>query len=350
MDMNKKGRYSGRHMTIYGYVLPGAVSLANWAARTSKLSEKAKHKLRVLDWLKYHNGNISLAARHFGLERETIRVWKNRLDKEGLLGLNDRSHRPKNFRKPDTSWEIVYEVVKIRRQYPAWSKYKINSLLDRKGIETSDSNVGRILKRRGLINKKISRKKSKSAKSPKARFPRGFKISCHGDMIQMDTKYIMLVGGKKYYQFTAIDVLGKKRVMRLYKTQSSRNGALFIHECINTFPFQIKNIQTDNGAPFQKEFDRLCQEINIPHYYTYPRNPKQNSYVEISHGADEREFYQQGNIYQDFETMKNKLAEWEYTWNNIRPHQALNYMTPNEYLNKWQTSRLPTKDIITLQT
>ena len=77
---------------------------------------------------------------------------------------------------------------------------------------------------------------------------------------------------------------------------------------------------------------------------------KQNSYVENSHGSDEREFYQQGNIYQDFEVMKKKLAEWEYTWNNIRPHQALNYMTPNEYLEKWQTSRLPTKDVITLQT
>ncbi|MCL5017095.1 MAG: hypothetical protein M1155_00295 [Patescibacteria group bacterium] len=29
IDMNRKRRYSGRHMTIYGYVLPGAVSLAN---------------------------------------------------------------------------------------------------------------------------------------------------------------------------------------------------------------------------------------------------------------------------------------------------------------------------------
>jgi|GEM_PF-4391253 len=62
--MNRKGKYSGRHMTIYGYVLPGAISLANWAARTSKLSEKAKHKLRVLDCenslLKCNFGTIRL--------------------------------------------------------------------------------------------------------------------------------------------------------------------------------------------------------------------------------------------------------------------------------------------------
>ena len=298
----------------------------------------------------YHCGNISLAARHFGLNRETIRIWKDRFDREGLLGLNDRSHRPKKFRRPTTSWEIVSKVVKIRKQYPAWSKYKIKSLLDREKIRISASTAGRILKRKGLINKKISRKRSKSAKSPKARFPHGFKISHAGDMIQIDTKYVMLIGGKKYYQFTAIDVLGKKRVMRLYKTQSSRNGALFLEECFGSFPFAVRAVQTDNGAPFQKCFDALCQEKNIPHYYIYPRNPKQNTYVEISHGADEREFYQQGNVCEDFEAMQKKLAEWEYIWNNIRPHQALNYMTPNEYLNKRQSSRLPTRDVITLQT
>lgn len=348
--MSRKGRYSGRHMTIYGYVMPGAVSLANWAAKTNKLSGKAKHKIKVIDWLRINNGNVSLTSRHFGLNRETIRIWRDRLEKEGLIGLNDGSRKPKDPRKPITSWEIVSEVVKTRKQYPAWSKYKINSLLERKGIKTSDSNVGRILKRKGLIGKKISSKRSKAAKHPKARFPHGFKVSCPGDMIQMDTKYIMLTNGNKYYQFTAIDVLGKQRVLRLYRSQAAKNGALFIRECIKGFPFQIKNIQTDNGAPFQKEFDLLCKEINIPHYYTYPRNPKQNTYVEISHGADEREFYQQGNIYQDFEIMKNKLAEWEYTWNNTRPHQALNYLTPNEYFDKWQTSRMPTKDVINLQT
>ena len=169
-------------------------------------------------------------------------------------------------------------------------------------------------------------------------------------MIQMDTKYIMLVGGRKYYQFTAIDVLSKRKVMRVYKTQSSANGALFLEECIEAMPFEIRAVQTDNGAPFQKYFDALCKAKNIPHYYIYPRTPKQNTYVEISHGADEREFYQQGNVYQDFEIMRRKMADWEYVWNNIRPHQALDYLTPKQYLEKRQSSRLPTKDVITLQT
>lgn len=102
------------------------------------------------------------------------------------------------------------------------------------------------MKRRGLINKKVSVKRRKAALSPKARYPKGLSISEHGDMVQTDTKYIMLPGGRKYYQFTAIDVLGKRRVLRVYPSQSSRNGAKFLEECILSFPFKIKRIQTDN--------------------------------------------------------------------------------------------------------
>lgn len=336
-------------MTIYGSVLPGAVSLANWVFRTSNVSEKAKQRLRVVDWLRSHNNNISLASRHFGLDRETVRGWFKRFNQIGILGLNDKSHRPKNVRKPITDWRMVDEIVKIRKEYPAWSKYKIKRILSRQNIIVSASTVGRVLKRKGLINKKASRKRSKDAKNPRKRFPRGFKIAYAGDMVQMDTKHISLIGGRKIYQFTAIDVLTKRRVLKYYHSLASKNGACFLEYCLKRFPFQIKNIQTDNGPEFLKYFDNLCKELNLPHYFIEARHPKQNTYVENSHGSDEKEFYLQGNIGYDIESMQRSLERWEYTWNYIRPHEALNYLTPEEYSNKSQFSRLPTRDVIILQ-
>ena len=138
-------------MTIYGSVLPGAISLANWAARTN-ITEKAKQRLRVVDWLRSHKGGVSLTARHFGLDRKTVRAWRNKFNQIGMLGLNDKSHKPKNVRRPTTDWRTVEEIVKIRKQYPAWSKYKIRKILSRQNIVVSASTVGRVLKRKGLIN------------------------------------------------------------------------------------------------------------------------------------------------------------------------------------------------------
>ena len=337
-------------MTIYGSILPGSAILARIADKAAHLTIRAKQKLKILDWCKRHNGNISLTSRHFGIDRKTLRRWVKRYNQCGMYSLNDKSHRPHNLRKPTTDISIIIKVIKLRKQYPAWSKYKLKAMLKLEDINISESTIGRILTRYHLINQKISIKRQKASKRLKKRFVRGLKISSPGDMIQMDTKYIITIGGERMYQFTAIDVLTKLRILRVYRTQIAKNGKNFIDACLKEFPFKIKAIQTDNGSEFMKEFDQYLKQLNIIHYFTYPRHPKQNSYVENSHGSDEKEFYKQGNISSFLKDMQERIINWQNTWNNIRPHQALNYLTPNEYFKKWQTSRLPTKDIITLQT
>jgi transposase InsO family protein len=337
-------------MTIYGHLLPGAVSIARSAVLVESLTERAKYKIKILDWHKAHGRNTSLTARHFGLGRMTLYRWLLNFKQHGVIGLNEQSRKPKRLRQPTTHWNIVYRTVQLRKQYPAWSKYKIKVLLQREGIQVSASTVGRILKRRNLIDRRISKKRSKAALRPKARFPKGLSISEAGDMIQMDTRYIRLPGGRRFYQFTAIDVLTKRKVLRVYPSESSRNGAEFLKECLLGFPFPIKAVQTDNGSTFQKEFDKLCREKELLHYFIYPRNPKQNTYVEVSQGADKREFWQQGNVCSLLEVMQRKIKERENIWNNVRPHEALGQLTPSEYLWKLQTQKLPTRNVIILQT
>lgn len=337
-------------MTTYGYILPGALSIARSAERSGQLTERAKYKLKVLDWHRKHGANVSLTARHFGYTRKVIRKWLKQLKERGPVGLNEQPRTPKKKRQPITSPDAVMHICSLRKKYPAWSKYKIGTILARNyGIVVSCSTVGRVLKRRGLIDKKKSLKRKKAALRPKRRFPRGYAISKPGDMVQVDTKYIMLPGGRKLYQFTAIDVLTKNRVLGVYPTLSSRNGAKFLVQCLAEFPFPIRAIQTDNGAEFLKEFEKKCKELNIPHYFIYPGQKKQNSYVERSHGSDEQEFYQHGNVWQDREKMGEELAGWQYIWNNYRPHEALNQKTPIQYLEELKVKNLPTRDTIILQ-
>lgn len=345
-----KGKYNGCHMNVYGTILPKTSVLARGAYVADNLTKRAKYKIKIIDWHREHGSNSSLTARHFGIGRMTLYRWLKRLDKCGIIGLNDKSRKPKRVRRPITSWEVVLRIVELRKEYPTWSKYKLKVLLKKEGIIISESTVGRVLKRKGLIDKNISRKRRKSALRPKLRFPRGMKISEPGDFIQIDVKHINLVGGSKFYQFTAIDVLTKMRVLRIYSSESSKNGKLFLEECIKHFPFRIKAVQTDNGSSFLKYFEMFCKDLNLPHYFTYPRNPKQNSYVEISHQADEREFYKQGQISSFLDEMRRRMQGREFIWNNIRPHAALDYLTPYEYLLKLKEHRLPTRKVIILQT
>ncbi|MDE2144988.1 MAG: transposase [Patescibacteria group bacterium] len=345
-----KGKYHGCRMTIYGTLLPGASAIARSAALADELTDQAKSRLKILDWHRAHGGNQSLTARHFGIGRMTLIRWLKRFAERGIIGLNELSREPKRLREPSTPWLVVARAVALRKQYPAWSKYKLAAMLKREGIAVSASTVGRILKRKGLINLKVSRKRRRSALRPKFRFPKGLRVHGEGELIQMDTKHIMLPGGRKFFQFTAIDVLTKRRVLRVYPSQSSRNGVLFLVECLVSFPYPIVAVQTDNGAPFQKEFDRACRDRGITHYFIHPHTPKENTYVERSHGTDELEFYQQGNISSLLPVMRRKIMAWEEIWNTVRPHESLGQLTPCEYSLKIKTNGLPTKNVVILQT
>ena len=342
-----KGRYGGRHMTIYGSVLPGAIGLARWAARTN-LTEQAKRRLKVVDWLRAHHHDVSLTARHFGLNRETVRIWRDKFTRVGMIALNEKSHRPKHVRQSMIDWKVVDEIVQTRKQYPAWSKYKIKAILKRKNMAVSASTIGRILKKKNLIDQRVSRKRYKAAKHPKSRYPKGLRISLPGDMVQIDTKFVTM-SNRMIYQFTAIDVLTKRRVLRYYSSLLSKNGAHFLGVCMKQFPFEIRTVQTDNGKEFLKHFEIKCKQLRLMHYFIDPHTPKQNTFVENSHGSDEREFYQQGNVHKDIEAMDAALTTWEHEWNFVRPHQSLSYLTPDEYLHKLKQLPLQAKEAIVLQ-
>ncbi len=78
------------------------------------------------------------------------------------------------------------------------------------------------------------------------------------------------------------------------------------------------------------------------------RQLQQNSYVEISHGANEREFCRQGNVCSSLAVMQQKIIKWAEIWNYFRPHQALSQLTPAEYSARLKIKGLPTRDIIIL--
>lgn len=342
-----KGRYAGCHMTTYGYVLPKAGLVARSALRAGNLTKRAKQRLKILDWYQSHGKNQSLASRHFGTNRETLRTWIRTVKQSGPAGLNDKSHRPHKPRSIITPWEVQAEIVKVRKANPAWSKYKIAVVMKSK---ISPSTIGRILKRKGLINPKVSRKKRTAALHPKKRYPRDLVISKPGDLIQMDTKHLTGTGNTKMYQYTAIDVLSKNRILWVATKLSSVQGEKFLQHCLEAFAFKVQAVQTDNGAEFSKHFDRTCQKLKLPHYWTEPRSPKQNSYVERSHLTDELEFYQQGNMRSSVARLLPLLKAWERKYNTERPHQSLNYLTPMQYLKKYQKTKIPTRDYVALQT
>ena len=66
-----------------------------------------------------------------------------------------------------------------------------------------------------------------------------------------------------------------------------------------------------------------------------PCSPKLNGHVERANRTHREKFYEVEEIDLSIEEHNRQLEEWEYVYNHIRPHQALDYLTPNEYYQLW---------------
>jgi transposase InsO family protein len=217
-------------------------------------------------------------------------------------------------------------------------------LLRREGIEISASTVGRIinkLKQRGLlvepVNIAMARRARKRRWKPRyaTRKPKGYKIKAPGDLVQVDTLQVALVPNEIRYQFSARDVVVKFDGLRAYKHLSSVKAAHFLQYLQKKFPFKIKAIQIDGGSEFKKFFEEECEKRDIMLFELPPRSPKLNGHVERANRTHREEFYEVEEVDLSIEEHNRQLEHWQYVYNHIRPHQALDYLTPNEYYQLW---------------
>lgn len=318
-------------MNIYGVIVPGVAGLARLSAG---LTPQARQRVR---WFDYYSkcGNVSRTCRYYGISRKTFYQWKKRYLKYYLPSLENNSRRPKHLRKPKTPWEHVLLVKRLRTQYPYYSKYKLSVILRRDhGITLSDSTVGRIIKKHNLFfNPPYRNKKQRYRSVSRKRLSKDYPIRVAGDLIESDMKHMPFLGQKRYC-FVGIDCVGKAMVVKVSSTASSMQNSALIEQIKQTFPFTIRSWRNDNGSENLKSFHQALHKAGIAQYFTHPNCPKEKPFVERVIGTIEREFIQQGKLDCDVRTQQKLINQWLDEYHNFRPHQALGYLTPNEYYQK----------------
>jgi transposase InsO family protein len=339
---------SVRPATKFGLIIPGSDYMIS-LLRQGTFSREAKKRLKWMDHYLKH-GNARLTCRYFGISPQTFYRWWNRFDPYDLKTLEDHSSRPLHTRKPQTPEEVVEKIKELRERYPRWGRDKLAVLLRREGLDISASSVGRVinrLKAKGLliepVNTTLARKARRRRWKPRyaVRKPKGYKIREPGDLVEVDTITVRLLPDEIRYQFTAREVLFKFDVMRAYKYQSSVKAAHFLQYMRKKFPFPIKAIQIDGGSEFKKFFEEECEKRGILLFVLPPRSPKLNGHVERANRTHREEFYEVEEVDLSLEEHNSQLERWSYVYNYIRPHQALDYLTPNEYYQQWlQTKNL----------
>jgi len=331
-----------------------ALGRLRWGG-AADLSSEGKRRLGWIDWYHNHDRNARKTCRHFSISPDTFYHWYRRYDRNNLHTLENKSKRPRHLRKPTWSSDAEQSVLKMREQYPKWGKDKLVLLLKKEGVDLSTSMVGRILKKlkeRGILVEPVANgisAKKRSRQRPYAvRKPKDYKVSEPGDLVQLDTLDVRPLPGMILKHFTARDVVSRYDVLEVHTQAKSSTAAHFLDTLKQRLPFAIKAIQVDGGSEFESRFEEECQARGIRLFCLPPRSPKLNGSVERAQRTHTEEFYEMYDGDLGIAPLNEALQGWEWTYNNIRPHQALGYLTPAEFLVQWQSKEIDSggKDLL----
>jgi transposase InsO family protein len=135
--------------------------------------------------------------------------------------------------------------------------------------------------------------------------------------------------------FTARDFISRWDVLEAHQRATANTAAEFLDTILARMPFKVKAIQVDGGSEYRAEFEEACQRLGLKLFVLPPHSPKLNGRVERAHRTHLEEFYAVIPDSAQLDKLNIALYKWERVYNQIRPHQALDYLTPAEYIKKY---------------
>ena len=309
-------------------------------AKTLKLSKNACLRL---EWIIYYETiaqrNASLTCRHFGIQsRKTFYKWHNRFDNANLRTLEDRDRAPKRKRQREITFLQEQRIIQLRKKYLRWGKEKLAIIYRQLYQEKISSwKIQKVIEKYKLYyhpvkTEKLRRKRARAQK--KKRITELKTKPLLGFTLHLDT-VVIYWNSKKRYIVTAIDHFTKVAFARMYTTHSSYSAADFLYRLNYLLDGKIVNVHTDNGSEFAKYFEKACEKLELKHYFSRNRTPKDNPSNERFNRTLKEDFIQMGNLTFDLPVFNRNLTEWLVTYNFVRPHETLGQIPPVEYARKY---------------
>jgi transposase InsO family protein len=274
---------------------------------------------------------VTEVAERYGVSRQSVHTWLVRYRREGIAGLEDRSHQVHSH-----PWRIPAEVeemiCELRRPHPTWGPKRLVFEVGRRGYQVTRSSVYRTLVRNGLLEPKTRRRRRQNYR----RWERARPM----ELWQLDvTASAFLTDGAEVKIVTGVDDHSRfcvlaKAVMRA----TARPVCLAFIDAMRVYGVP-EEVLTDNGkvftgrfhkpgVPVEVLFDKICRENGITHRLTKIHSPTTTGKIERLHQTLQRELLDVHGPFASIEALQAALDAWREEYNTDRPHQSLGMAFP----------------------
>lgn len=209
-------------------------------------------------------------AEKLGVNRDTIRLWIQGIEKEGLQGFLSLYMNAKKAARPRKQIDAILKrwVWDIREREKECCGQKIQYFLDLEhGVHISVPKIYEILAEKYVIKSKW-KKSQKRGPVPVAERAR--------EVIQMDS-----IDFGEVFAFTAVDIFSKEADVILAPELTSGYGEIFLDTCMKRrFDGFSDMIQADGGPEFKDKFKAKVYTYTDRFRVSRPYKKNEQAYIE----------------------------------------------------------------------
>ena len=231
--------------------------------------------------------------------------------------------------------EVIAALQQLTEQHPTYGFRKLFAYIRRSGHSWNHKKVYRVY-RLLKLNKK---------RRGKRRLPTRVKqpLQQQSDINQnwsMDFMSDSLVSGRKFRTLNVIDDCNREVLAIEVDTSLSAKRVIRTLEQVITWRGKPQVIRVDNGPEYtSKDFELWARERNIAIQFIQPGKPMQNGFIERFNGSYRKEILD-AYVFFELNEVRQLTEEWIEEYNNNRPHEALNNLTPIEWKKHLEMGKL----------
>lgn len=270
--------------------------------------------------------NKKIVADVLNTSVKTVTKWCKRAFHRGKESFRDRPRKPKDVK---VIIEVELAIIDMRTAFgwgtariqqglyclPDYAKKVLHNYVE--NVSLSRPSINGVLKKHGIngYNKKYKRWKFFRAKGP-------------NELWQIDLKGPYTVQGKKYWFLVCIDDFS--RYLLLTGQFGHEPTTQEVTDLLETLGSKPKNILSDNGVQFKKQWKRWCKSMKIKPLFAHPYYPQDKGKVERAIRNISEEFI---HLLRKFpEWLNGKIQDYKEWFNNKRFHRGVNNHPINLYI------------------
>lgn len=245
-----------------------------------------------------------------------------------LAGLARRRYAVTDNARSPADTALLGQLQQLVERHPGWGFWKHYHRLRKDGVVVNHKRLWRLYQHAGL---QLPQRRKRALPE---REPQPLPVAEQANACwSLDFISDALTDGRRFRVLNVLDDFSRRLLGQDIDFSLPARRVIQLLDRLVEAHGRPQQLHYDNGPEFiAHELRDWCAAQAVHLHWIDPGKPTQNAFVERFHRSFRGEVLD-AELFPSLRHVRQRCADWQHDYNTLRPHQALNFLTPTEFLH-----------------